>query len=235
VKPAEDASLTSLLLGHLALAVGFPPGALNVVTGLGHEAGAALAAHPGVGFLSFTGSPRVGILVQQAAALHYMPVALELGGKSPQIVFADADQDKALPVIVAAITQNAGQTCSAGSRLLLQDDIYDEFTEKLADRFKALTVGPGSMNADIGPVINRTQRTRIQEYIDLAQQDQLTFLAQGRLVANAPKDGYFVLPTLLGDVPARHRLAQEEIFGPVLTVTRFTSEDEAVAIANDTP
>ncbi|HWK45461.1 MAG TPA: aldehyde dehydrogenase family protein, partial [Stellaceae bacterium] len=141
VKPAEDASLSTLRVGALALEVGFPPGALNVVTGLGEEAGAALTGHPDIDHISFTGSPEVGTLVQQAAARHNRPVTLELGGKSPQLVFADADQEAALPVVVAAIVQNAGQTCSAGSRLLLQDSIYDRFVGRLADRFAALRVG----------------------------------------------------------------------------------------------
>jgi aldehyde dehydrogenase (NAD+) len=235
VKPAEDASLSSLMVAWLALEVGFPPGALNIVTGYGESAGAALTAHPEVAYISFTGSPQVGTLVQQAAALHHKPVALELGGKSPQILFEDADQDAALPFVLGAIIQNAGQTCSAGSRLLLHSAIYDEFIGKLARRFSQLRVGASASDPDVGPVINARQQRRIMSYLELARNDGILIVAQGSLLPDAPANGFYVLPTLLGDVPVKHRLCQEEIFGPVLTVTRFESEAEAIAIANDTP
>jgi aldehyde dehydrogenase (NAD+) len=235
VKPAEDASLSSLMIAWLALAVGFPAGSLNIVTGYGGTAGAALTAHPEVAFISFTGSPQVGTLVQQAAAIHHKPVALELGGKSPQIVFADADQDACLPMVLGAIIQHAGQTCSAGSRLLLHQAIYDEFVGKLARRFSGLRVGPSSSNPDVGPVINARQRDRIESYLQLAREDGIAILAQGTLAPDAPSGGFYVLPTLLGDVPLEHRLCQEEIFGPVLTVTPFADETEALRLANGTP
>ena len=234
VKPAEDASLTAVMIGQLAMTVGFPPGALNIVPGYGEEAGAALTAHPGVDHISFTGSPDVGTLVQQAAARNHRAVTLELGGKSAQLVFEDADLAEALPVVVNAIIQNAGQTCSAGSRVLVQDSIYDRFVAALADRFAALTVGSSKQDLDVGPVINQTQQERIEGYIELARVDGLRILAQGKLSPEAPAGGFYVLPTLIGEVPPDHTLAQQEVFGPVLSVLRFTDEEDAVRIANGT-
>ena len=235
VKPAEEASLTALMLGQLALDVGFPPGALNIVPGYGEEAGAALTGHPGIDHISFTGSPEVGTLVQQAAARHHRPVTLELGGKSAQLVFEDADLAAALPVVVNAIIQNAGQTCSAGSRVLVQDSIYDRFVGALSDRFAALTVGSSTQDLDVGPVINPTQKARVEAYIERARTDGLQILAQGKISPDAPAGGFYVKPTLIGAVPVTHALAQEEVFGPVLSVIRFKDEAEALAIANGTP
>ena len=235
VKPAEDASLSTLIVGQLALDVGFPEGALNIVPGLGEEAGAALSGHPGIDHISFTGSPEVGTLVQIAAAKNHRPVTLELGGKSPQLVFADADQAAALPFIVGGIVQNAGQTCSAGSRVLVQEQIYDQFLDVVAGKFKALRVGASDMDLDVGPVINAAQKTRVTSYLDLARRDGLKFLGEGSIAPNVPPDGFYVTPTVIGDVPPDHRLAQEEIFGPVLVAMRFRDEDEALRLANGTP
>ena len=159
LKPAEEACLTSLTLADLAREAGFPAGALNVVPGLGEEAGAALAAHPGVRHLSFTGSVTVGALVQAAAARHVAPVTLELGGKSPQLVFADADLDRALPFLVNAGIQNAGQTCSAASRILVERKRYGEVVERMAARYKALKVGPADADLDVGPLISERQKS----------------------------------------------------------------------------
>lgn len=234
LKPAEDTSLTALALARLAEEAGFPKGALNVVTGLGEEAGAALAAHPGIHHISFTGSREVGTLIQAAAARNVIPVTLELGGKSPQIVFGDADLDEAGTVITKAITQNAGQTCSAGSRVIVEDRIWDSFTGDLARRFAALRVGAASQDLDLGPVVNAKQRDRVQSYIDLARQDGLPVLAEGQLGTNVPGGGFYVRPTLIGDVPPDHRLAQEEIFGPVLVAIRVRDEEEALRVANGT-
>ncbi|HEV2673794.1 MAG TPA: aldehyde dehydrogenase family protein [Aliidongia sp.] len=235
VKPAEEASLTALIIGQLALDVGFPPGALNIVPGYGEEAGAALTGHPDIDHISFTGSPEVGTLVQQAAARHHRPVTLELGGKSAQLVFDDADLAAALPVVVSAIIQNAGQTCSAGSRVLVQDGIYDRFVGALADRFAILQVGSSAQDLDVGPVINPKQQQRVDAYIERARADGLQILAQGRISPGAPAGGFYVKPTLIGDVPPDHALAQEEVFGPVLTVIRFRDEADALRIANGTP
>ncbi|GJD66159.1 aldehyde dehydrogenase family protein [Methylobacterium frigidaeris] len=234
LKPAEDTSLSALHLAKLAAEAGFPAGSLNVVTGLGEEAGAALASHKGIHHISFTGSREVGVLIQAAAAKNTIPVTLELGGKSPQVVFADADLSEAGTVIVKAITQNAGQTCSAGSRVVIEDAIYDSFTADLARRFKDLRVGSGEQDLDLGPVVNAKQCERVQSYIDLARRDGLTILAEGELGTNVPGDGYYVRPTLIGDVPPDHRLAQEEIFGPVLVAIRVRDEAEALKVANGT-
>ena len=234
LKPAEDTSLTAIALARLAAEAGFPAGALNVVTGLGEEAGAALSAHPGIRHVSFTGSREVGVLIQAAAARNTVPVTLELGGKSPQIVFADADLDEAGAVITRAITQNAGQTCSAGSRVIIEDAVYGRFTENLAARFSALRVGSAAQDLDLGPVVNAEQRARVQGYIDLAGRDGLRVLAQGGIGTNVPQDGFYVRPTLIGDVPPDHRLAQEEIFGPVLVAIRVRDEAEALRVANGT-
>ncbi|MGF3024300.1 aldehyde dehydrogenase family protein [Methylobacterium aquaticum] len=234
LKPAEDTSLSALHLAKLAAEAGFPAGSLNVVTGLGEEAGAALAAHQGIHHISFTGSREVGTLIQTAAAKNTIPVTLELGGKSPQVVFADADLAEAGTVIVKAITQNAGQTCSAGSRVVIEDTIYDSFTADLARRFKDLRVGAGEQDLDLGPVVNAKQCERVQGYIDLARRDGLTILAEGELGTNVPGEGYYVRPTLIGDVPPDHRLAQEEIFGPVLVAIRVRDEAEALKVANGT-
>ncbi|CCN83816.1 Putative Aldehyde dehydrogenase [Vibrio nigripulchritudo SFn27] len=235
VKPGEDASLTSLFIGQLAIEAGFPKGALNVVTGLGREAGAALAMHPGVQHISFTGSNEVGTLIQKYAADNTIPVTLELGGKSPQLVFADADLDKALPFLVNASIQNAGQTCSCGSRILIEDSIYDEVVERVAEEFGKLKVGPANQDIDVGPVINAKQRDRVNAFIAKAKADGLPVLATAKLDTKVVSSGYYVQPTFFGDVPPNHPLAQEEVFGPVLAAIRFKDEREALEIANGTP
>jgi aldehyde dehydrogenase (NAD+) len=234
IKPAEDASLTTLAIGKLAEEAGFPPGVFNVVTGLGEEAGAALTAHRGVSHISFTGSPEVGTLVQSAAAKHTIPVTLELGGKSPQLVFADADLETAAATVLNGIVQNAGQTCSAGSRVLVEDRIFDRFVADLAGRFSTLEAGPAERDMDLGPVINPQQKKRVEHFLDIAARDGLTLAGQGRITSNAPEGGYYVKPTLVADVDARHALAQDEIFGPVLTAIRVRDEAHALEVANGT-
>ena len=234
LKPAEEASQTPLRLAALALEAGLPKGALNVVTGLGAEAGAALSAHPGLDHVSFTGSPETGALVQAAAARHNRPVTMELGGKSPQIVFEDADLHDALPFITNAIIQNTGQTCSAGSRLLVQESVADHFVAAVAERFAGLEAGPSDRDLDCGPLISGAQRDRVQDFLDMAGKDGLPVLAEGRIAANAPTGGFYVAPTLIGDVPPDHALAQQEVFGPVLSVLRFDGEADAIRIANAT-
>jgi len=233
LKPGEDASLTALEIGRLAMEAGLPKGALNIVTGLGEEAGAALAAHPGIAHLSFTGSVQTGKRVQQAAGSHCCPVTLELGGKSPQIVFADADLDEALPFLINAAIQNAGQTCSAGSRVLIEDKIYDELVHRLAERFEAVQTGPSIEDLDCGPVINPVQKSRIDSYLEQARADGIPLLAEGKMAPSTPDGGYYVKPALFGPVPVDHPLAREEVFGPVLSVIRFGNEDEAIRLAND--
>jgi aldehyde dehydrogenase (NAD+) len=231
VKPAEDACLSLLELARLAGEV-LPPGALNVVTGLGREAGSALAAHPGIHHISFTGSPATGTQVAALAAERQCPVTLELGGKSPQIVFADADLDAALPALVNAIVQNAGQTCSAGSRLLVQRSRYEEVLRRLGERFAALQAGPAMADLDCGPLIRETQLARVRDFLDHARRDGIATVAQGRIARDAPASGYYVAPTLLRDVPIDHRLACDEVFGPVLSAMPFEDEADAIRIAN---
>ena len=232
VKPAEDASLSTLALARLALEAGLPPGAFNVVTGLGAEAGAALAGHERVAHVSFTGSPEAGAKVQAAAAANFAPVTLELGGKSPQIVFADADLEAAAASVVGAIVQNAGQTCSAGSRVLIEQSIYQPFVDELAKRFEKLVAGPGMANLDCGPLISAAQHSRVMQFLDEAAKDGITVGAQGKLATNLPAGGFYVPPTLLCDVPRGHRLAREEIFGPVLIAQPFFDEADAIQLAN---
>ena len=234
VKPAEDACLSLIRVAQMAAEVGFPAGALNIVTGYGHEVGDALARHPGVDHISFTGSPSVGTLIQQVAAQRHCPVTLELGGKSPQIVFADADLDAALPAVVNAIVQNAGQTCSAGSRLLVAQAIYEPLLERLGAMFENLRAGPASMDLDLGPLIRQSQQQRVWDFLSDAQADNISMVAQGSVVDEAPDTGFYQAPTLLRDVPVQHRLAQQEIFGPVLCAMAFRDEDHAVALANAT-
>jgi aldehyde dehydrogenase (NAD+) len=234
LKPAEEACLTSLAFARLADDAGLPPGALNVVTGLGEEAGAALSGHAGVNHLSFTGSVGTGALVQAGAAKNAVPVTLELGGKSPQIVFADADLDAALPFLVNAGIQNAGQTCSASSRILVERPVYGRVVKRMAEQYRALRVGPGFADLDVGPLVTAKQRGSVMGYIDLARSDGLDIAAEASIVADAPKGGYYVRPTLVAGVAADHRLAQEEIFGPVQVVMPFEGEEEAIRLANGT-
>ena len=234
VKPSEDACLSLIRVAQLAAEVGFPAGAINIVTGYGHEVGDALARHQGIDHISFTGSPGVGTLIQQVAAVRHCPVTLELGGKSPQIIFADADLDAALPMVINAIVQNAGQTCSAGSRLLVEQSIYEPLLERLGKAFESLRVGPAVMDLDVGPLIRASQQQRVWDFLSDAQVAGVAMVAQGQVVEEAPETGYYQAPTLLRDVPPEHRLAQEEVFGPVLAAMCFKDEDQAVQLANAT-
>ena len=234
IKPAEEASLTTLALARLAAEVGFPAGAINVVPGLGEEAGAALASHSGINHVSFTGSVEVGSLVQAAAARHVAPVTLELGGKSPQLVFDDADLEVALPVLSRAGLQNAGQTCSASSRLIVQRGIYARVVEALAARYRSLRAGPAPRDLDLGPLISAAQKGRVEAMLAAGIQTGAKVLARGEIVPDAPAGGHYVAPVLLAPPDPGHVLAQEEVFGPVQVVLPFDTEEDAVAIANGT-
>lgn len=234
LKPAEDTSLSALRFAEIAAGAGLPAGALNVVTGLGEEAGAALAGHPGIDFVSFTGSNEVGTLVQQAAARNAVKCVLELGGKSPQIVFDDADVARAVPIVVRAIVQNAGQTCTAGSRLLVQRGVFDDFVGRVAQAFSAVRVGTPEMDLDCGPLMNPAQQRRVQRYIDEARAAGIPVLAEGRVAEGVPPTGHYVRPTLFGPVPRDAALAREEVFGPVLAAMPFDDEADAIALANGT-
>jgi aldehyde dehydrogenase (NAD+) len=198
VKPAEDACLSVVRIAELALDCGLPAGVFNVITGLGVEAGAALAAYTGIDHVSFTGSPPVGTSIAQAAAANHIPAVLELGGKSPQIVFADADLDQALPVVVNAIVQNAGQTCSAGSRVLIARPIYDRTLRLLGERFEALKTGPGVRGLDCGPLISRKQFDRVSALVDQARRDGIAVVARAALFLMRPTAASTIRPRFLG-------------------------------------
>ncbi|MDQ4213089.1 aldehyde dehydrogenase family protein [Microbacterium capsulatum] len=234
LKPAEEAPLSCLRLAEIIHEAGVPAGVLNVVPGLGFEAGAALSGHPGIDRISFTGSVPVGIAVAQAAALNLVPADLELGGKSPNLVFADANLDLAADVVAQSILQNAGQTCSAGARLLVERKIHEEFVDKVATRFRRTTLGPGPQDPGMGPVISRKQQGRVLDYISLGREEGDLIVGGGVPDDERLAAGNFVEPTLFDGVPADARIAQEEIFGPVLTVTSFDDTDEAIRLANGT-
>ncbi len=235
VKPAEDACLSLIRITELALEVGFPPGVLNIVTGLGSEAGAALANHPGIDFLSFTGSPDTGTIIQQAAARNHIGCTLELGGKSPQVIFADADFDTALPVLINAIIQNGGQTCSAGSRILIEQSAYDALVPALAERFSRIAIGRHGDDRDMGAMINPKQQQRVAMFTQQALDEGIAVLARVAVPADMPAGGFYTSPMLFGPVPRASSLAKDEVFGPVLSVIPFVDEADAVMLANDTP
>ncbi|MBT8410095.1 MAG: aldehyde dehydrogenase family protein [Alphaproteobacteria bacterium] len=232
LKPAEEACLTALAFARIAEEAGLPAGALNVVPGRGEVAGAALAAHPGIDHVSFTGSAPVGRLIQAAAAANVVPVTLELGGKSPQLVFEDADLADALPFLVNAGIQNAGQTCSASSRILVHRARHAELCAAMAGRYAALRVGRAVDDRDLGPLISARQTEIVAGY--LAAAGGLDVAATGQIEDGLPAGGHYVAPTLIDAVSPDHRLAQEEIFGPVQVIIPFEDEDEALAIANGT-
>jgi aldehyde dehydrogenase (NAD+) len=233
LKPAEEAPMTALRLGEIALACGVPPGVLNVVPGMGPEAGAALASDPDINQLTFTGSVEVGILVAKMAADHIVPVVMELGGKSPNIVFADADLDITVQGVANAIFQNAGQTCSAGSRLLVERTAHDALVEKLIARTKSMRIGPGVSDPDLGPIISKRQLETVEGYVRVGASEGAAVVAGG----SRPKDaalgaGFYFEPTLLDRVSPEMRVSREEIFGPVLAITTFDDLEQAAELAN---
>ncbi len=231
VKPAEQTPVTAIEIAALASEVGLPNGVLNVVPGFGTEAGARLAAHPDVDGVSFTGSVPTGIEVAQGAVENVTNVHLELGGKSPNVVFPDAEMDSAIASTVTAIFANAGQVCSAGSRLLLHEEISDAFLERLVTAVEALSVGPGVEDHDMGPLVSATQFETVTEYLAVGREEAGEPLVGGD---SLEREGYFVEPTIFTGVDSSMRIAQEEIFGPVLAVMEFADEAEALALANDT-
>jgi acyl-CoA reductase-like NAD-dependent aldehyde dehydrogenase len=234
-KPAADAGLSVIKLAELAMEAGLPAGVINAVTG-GRETGAALASHPGINHIAFTGSVPTGIAIMKAAADNVVPVTLELGGKSANIVFADADLERAAASAATTLMQNSAQTCTAPTRLLLEESAHDRFVELLSSRIKKIRMGRGLDNPDMGPVVSERQMQRVLGYIEAGAGDGATALTGGRR-ADIPElaAGYFIEPTLLDGVARGTVLEQEEIFGPVLTVTTFRSVEEAIAIANGTP
>jgi aldehyde dehydrogenase (NAD+) len=234
VKPAEDASLTAIRVAELALEAGVPAGVFNVITGYGREAGASLSANSGVDYVTFTGSTMTGSAIQKAAAGNNRGVTMELGGKSPQIVFADADLDAAMPVLVNAIIQNGGQTCSAGSRILIEKSIYGEVAAGLAERFSRLVAGPHEADLDLGALINRRQLDRVSGIVSASEGAGIEVLARGSVHAEAPEGGYYFAPVLFGSVDPAAAIAQQEVFGPVLSLFAFEDERDAIHLANDT-
>ena len=235
IKPSEFTSASALEFVKLVEEAGFPPGVVNVVTGFGKDVGSALVEHPLVRKISFTGSDATGRAINQQAAKHFKHVSLELGGKSPNIVFADANLDDAVNGAVSGIFAATGQTCIAGSRLLLQESIHDAFIEKLTALAKTARMGdPMSMDTQVGPITTRPQYDKVLSYIDIAKKDGASLLMGGAPATRAEcGSGWFVEPTIFADVKNHMRIAQEEVFGPVLSVIKFKDEDDAVAIAND--
>ena len=233
-KPAAEAGLSIVRLAELGTEAGLPPGAFNVLTG-GRETGAALAAHPAINHITFTGSVPTGIAIMKAAADNVVPVTLELGGKSPNIVFADADLERAAASAATTLMQNSAQTCTAPTRLLLESAAHDRFVELLATRIRSIRLGRGLDNPDMGPVVSERQMQRVLGFLVGGVSDgAVAVTGGGRSTHPELARGYFIEPTLLDRVPRGSVLEQEEIFGPVLTVTTFDSLDDAVAIANGT-
>lgn len=233
VKPAEDACLSVLRMAELAAEAGLPKGALAVLPGRGEKSGALLSAHAGVDYVAFTGSPEVGELVQIATARNGIGCTLELGGKSPHLVFGDADLSRAVPAIVNGIVQNAGQTCSAGSRVLVEAAHYERIRDALAAAFQKLRAGNPNQDLDLGPVVNLRQKARVEGYCNRADADGIALIAKGSVHSESAETGYFVAPRLYGPVPPDHPLAREEVFGPVLSLLPFEDEADALAQAND--
>ena len=238
LKPAEDAPLSALAMAELLLDAGLPAGVCNATPGYGHEAGAALVAHPDVDHISFTGSVDVGSEVMAECAKHIRPVTLELGGKSPHVVFADADLDRSLPYIMNSIYQHAGQTCTAGSRLLIERSAHERWVDAVTTYSETLTIGPGLQDPDVGALISRDHLERVEHHVAVAREQGATIASGG----DRPDDprlsgGAFLEPTVITDVSPQMRIAQEEVFGPVLAVLAFEDGDleEAAHLANRTP
>lgn len=233
VKPAEDACLSVLRMAQLAAEAGFPAGALAVLPGRGSVTGAALSAHNDIDYIAFTGSPGVGEMIQVAAARRAIGCTLELGGKSPHLLFGDADLSLALPAIVNGIVNNAGQTCSAGSRVLVERAHFDRLVGAIAEAFGYLRAGTPEMDLDLGPVISARQQERVERYCAQAKADGIALLAEGAIDTGAPSGGFYVPPRLYGPVAPDSVLARDEVFGPVLCVMPFDDEADALRLAND--
>lgn len=236
LKPAEEAPLPSLMLGQLINEAGFPRGVINIITGYGETAGAALSAHRGVDKIAFTGSQQTGQRIVEASVRNLKRVTLELGGKSPDIVFADADIEAAVKGTAMAIFMNSGQICSAGSRLFVEEKIYEEFVSRVADYAKSLKVGNGLMeDTIIGPLVSQQQLDRVSGYLESGASQGAKILSGGKRLSGAGYDqGYFVPPTVFGNVRDEMKIMQEEIFGPVLSATSFSDIDQMLKRANGT-
>ncbi|PSS01868.1 Aldehyde dehydrogenase family 2 member like [Actinidia chinensis var. chinensis] len=233
VKPAEQTPLSALYYGHLAKQAGVPDGVLNVITGFGPTAGAAICSHMDVDEVSFTGSTEVGRLVMQAAAMSNLkPASLELGGKSPIIIFDDADVDKAADLALLGVLYNKGEVCVAGSRVFVQEGIYDELVKKLSEKAKTWVVGdPFDPNVRQGPQVSKTQFDKILSYIEHGKREGATLLTGGR---SCGEKGYYIEPTVFTNVTDNMVIARDEIFGPVMSLMKFKTVDEAIKRANET-
>ncbi len=232
VKPAEITPLSALMIGELALEAGVPPGVLNIVTGKGSVVGDALVAHPGIDKVTFTGSPSVGRGILQGAAGNFKRVTLELGGKSANVIFADANLDAATRAAASGIFFNAGQVCSAGSRVLVQRAVYDDVVERIAERAKSIKLGdPSKRETNMGPLISAKQMKTVLDYVDIGKSEGASLVTGGRRTGER---GYFVEPTVFANVEHEMRISQEEIFGPVVSVIPFDDEADALRIANGT-
>jgi acyl-CoA reductase-like NAD-dependent aldehyde dehydrogenase len=236
IKPSEVTPASLLELAKLVEEAGFPPGVINIVTGYGNTAGDALTRHPDVRKLAFTGSSETGKLIVKNSAENFTRVSLELGGKSPNIIYDDADLPNAVNGVLAGIFAASGQTCMAGSRVLVHDSIYDEFAEKLVERTSQIRLGnPLDMETEMGTVAFEGQHNKVLSYIEIGEKEGAKVLHGGkRPTTDELKNGFFVEPTIFGDVQNDMRIAQEEIFGPVVCLIRFKDEEDALRIANDT-
>jgi aldehyde dehydrogenase (NAD+) len=235
LKPASQTPLTALKLGEMATAIGFPPGVLNVITGSGSITGQAIVDHPGIDKISFTGDTSTGKGIMRGAAETLKHITLELGGKSPNIVFADADLDAAVRGATMGIFYGKGEVCAAGSRLLVEASIKDEFLAKVADRAKKMTAGdPLSPKTRLGAIASKSQLDRVLGYIDTAKKEGANLLAGGERIDIGTGKGYFLQPTVFGNVTTDMTIAREEIFGPVLAAIEFTDVEDAIAKANNT-
>ncbi|MCF3944559.1 aldehyde dehydrogenase family protein [Oceanobacillus alkalisoli] len=234
VKSAEDTPLTALRLSEFFAELDLPRGVFNHVTGYGYEAGAALAGHPLINQVTFTGSVATGISVGQAAMANVVPATLELGGKSPNIVFADCDVEATVAGVVRSIVQNAGQTCSAGARLLVEESFKEEFLEKVLEQFGKLSIGAGIEDKDIGPILNERQFDRVMGMINIAREEGEILFGGNPVTVEGYEGGFYIEPTIVDGVSTNSRIAQEEVFGPVLTVFTFKDTEEALELANST-
>jgi aldehyde dehydrogenase (NAD+) len=235
MKPAEDASLTVLRMAELLMEAGLPPGVANVVTGLGHEAGAALAAHPDVDRVTFTGSTVTGRKIVEASTVNIKRISLELGGKSPDIIFADANLDKAVPGAAMGVFNNSGQICYAGTRVFVHRSIQADFVKRLGAFAKTVKVGdPLDPDVQLGPLVSQRQLDRVLDYVAIGRDQGAALVSGGNRLTGDLAGGYFIEPTVFDNVSNDMRIAREEIFGPVISVIPFDTAEEALALANDT-
>lgn len=235
IKPSEFTSASTLELMNLFIEAGFPPGVINVVTGYGNEIGTTLVEHPLVQKITFTGSDVTGKAINEQAGKQLKHTSMELGGKSPNIIFEDADIEQAVYGAISGIFAASGQTCIAGSRLLVQESIYDQVVDKLLEIAKTAKMGnPMDLTTQVGPITTQAQYKKVLDYIAIAHTDGAKLLLGGT-PSNSPEceHGWFIEPTIFGDVKNTMRIAQEEVFGPVLSILKFKDEEEAVSIAND--